>query len=117
MFDAESFTFSSAGTHTIPRAGATRNMKAVAREHDLDLSSHTATRLSDCTRPDIVLGMEQHHLVAASEQFPDLDVSKIRLLDHPNAIVDPYGLDIGNYRVTADHILAVLGSLDLTALR
>ena len=112
-FGHDSFVFSSAGTHAVAGNAATQNMQVVASEHALDLTSHTATPLADCTQPHIVYGMEQHHLVAVRRQFPDLDVSKIRLLDHPNAIMDPYGLDIGDYRAAADRIVAVLESLDL----
>ncbi len=113
LFGNDSFVFSSAGTHAVAGNAATGNMQVVASEHALDLSIHTATQLSDCAQPHIVYGMEQHHLVAARRRFPDLDVSRIRLLDHPNAIVDPYGLDIGDYRIAANRIVAALESLDL----
>ncbi|MFV1970910.1 MAG: low molecular weight phosphotyrosine protein phosphatase [Acidimicrobiia bacterium] len=113
LFGNDSFVFSSAGTHAVAGNAATRNMQVVASERALDLSIHTAMPLADCTQPHIVYGMEQHHLVAARRQFPDLDVSRIRLLDHPNAIVDPYGLDIGDYRIAADRIVETLESLDL----
>ena len=85
----------------------------MADEFDLDLSDHKATRLGDCDRPDLVLGMEQHHLVAARNQFPDLDASQIRLLDHPNAVIDPYGRDVDTYRGTAAQVMRVLNSADL----
>ena len=116
-FGTDSLTFSSAGTHAVAGIAAAPNMQIVASEHALDLSSHSATPLSDCSQPDLVLGMEQHHLVAARWQFPGLEISKIRLLDHPNAIEDPYGLDIEDYRIAASHLIAVLDSLDLAALR
>ncbi len=117
LFDTEAFAFSSAGTHAIAGTAATRNMRKAATDHGLDISDHTATPLNRCGQPDIVFGMEQHHLVAARDQFPNLDVSKIRLLDHPSGITDPYGLGIDDYRYTAGHIVAVLESLDAEALR
>ncbi len=117
VFGDEPLTFSSAGTHAVAGAEATTNMQVVASEHKLDLSGHRATPLHQCTQPDLIFGMEQHHLVAARQQFPRLDVSRISLLDHPNAIDDPYGLDIEYHRFTADRMITVLDSLDLTALR
>lgn len=117
LFGEGAFAFSSAGTHAIAGDPATRNMREAAARHGLDISAHTATPLSRCGHPDIVFGMEQHHLLAAQDQFPDLDVSRIRLLDHPSAIADPYGLGIDDYRSTASHIVTVLESLDAENLR
>jgi protein-tyrosine-phosphatase len=117
LFDSASFTFLSAGTHAISGSPATGTMMRVAADLDLDLSSHRATPLSECGQPDLVFGMEQHHLVAARSQFPALDVSRIRLLDHPNAISDPYGLDLEAYRGTASHILQTLLATDVADLR
>ena len=88
-------------------------MQEMASDHDLDLSRHMATPLSECELPDLVLGMEQHHLIAARRQFPKLDASQIRLLDHPNAVVDPYGLDLETYRRTAAQVLEALQDIDL----
>ena len=113
LFDDESVAFSSAGTHAIPDDPATDTMQLMADDFDLDLSEHTATPLSECELPDLVLGMEQHHLVAARNQFPELDASQIRLLDHPNAVIDPYGRDVDIYRGTAAHVMRVLNATDL----
>ncbi|MEE8457777.1 MAG: hypothetical protein V3S28_06975 [Acidimicrobiia bacterium] len=117
VFGDGQLTFSSAGTQAGAGDAATSNMQVVASEHEFDLSGHRATPLDQCPRPDLIFGMEQHHLIAAREQFPDLDVSRISLLDHPNAIDDPYGLNIEDYRITANRMIAVLDSLDLTMLR
>jgi protein-tyrosine-phosphatase len=113
LFNDESVAFSSAGTHAIADDPATDTMQLMADDFDLDLSEHRATLLGDCDRPDLVLGMEQHHLVAARHQFPELDASQIRLLDHPNAVVDPYGRDVETYRGTAAHVMRVLKATDL----
>lgn len=117
LFDDSVFEFSSAGTHAIPGAPATDTMVEAAAELDVDVTSHSATRLRDCDQPDLVFGMEQHHLVAARNQFPYLDVSRIRLLDHPSAISDPYGSDLDTYRGTTTHILRTLRAMDPTAFR
>jgi len=113
MHDDDSFVFSSAGTHAIASHPATDTMQEMASDHGLDLSQHRAMPLSDCEVPDLVLGMEQHHLIAARRQFPELDASRIRLLDHPNAVVDPYGLDLETYQRTATQVLEALQRIDL----
>jgi protein-tyrosine phosphatase len=117
VFTDPVFEFSSAGTHAISGARATDTMVRVATDLDLDLTSHRARPLSECAQPDLVFGMEHHHLVAARSQFRALDVSRIRLLDHPNAISDPYGLDLEAYRGTATHILQTLLATDVADLR
>lgn len=117
LFDDSEFEFSSAGTHAISGAPATDDLVKAAAELDVDASDHSATQLRDADQPDLVFGMEQHHLVAARRQFPDLDVSRIRLLDHPSAISDPYGSDLETYRRTTSHILGTLRATDLKAFR
>lgn len=107
----------SAGTHAVRGHAATTRMQTVASERELDLSMHQATPLDAQSRPDVVFGMEQHHLIAARRQFPELDVSQIMLLSHPTAILDPYGRDIEFYRTTADEIQRALSALNLTAFR
>lgn len=111
VFDADRYVFSSAGTHAMPGYGAAENSQTVAAEHGLDLTDHRATPLEACEQPDVVIGMEQHHLVAARRAFPDLDISHIRLLDAPVAIADPYGDDLDAYRVAADHIERAVGKM------
>jgi protein-tyrosine-phosphatase len=117
MYDGGSYVVSSAGTHAIPGDAATHTMQQVAADLGLDLSHHRATPLSECDETDLVLGMEQHHLVAARAQFPELDASRIRLLDHPRAVVDPYGLDLETYQETARQVIRSLQAIELESLR
>lgn len=91
---------------------ATQNMQRAGAELGIDLSAHRSTPLKDCDRPDVVFGMEQQHLVAAARRFPDLAAAQIRLLDHPNAIEDPYGLDLDTYRKTAATIMRAVAIVD-----
>jgi len=100
----ETFRFTSAGTHAIEGTEATEHTRTLATERGLDLSSHSATLLTNCSQPDAVIGMEQHHLVAARHQFPELDVSRIRLLAHPVGITDPYLRSFDVYRAAAQNI-------------
>lgn len=93
---------------------ATVTMQQAAAEFGINITSHRSKPLRDCDEPDMVFGMEQQHLVAASRRFPDLSPTRIRLLDHPRAIDDPYGLDIDAYRQTAAHIMDALGAADFT---
>jgi protein-tyrosine-phosphatase len=109
----DSFRFTSAGTRAIEGYEASEHSQTVASERGLDLSRHRSTPLADCPEPDLVIGMEQHHLVAAHHQFPDLDASLIVLLDHPRAIIDPYLHSIDVYRDTAGHIERALDDLGL----
>jgi protein-tyrosine phosphatase len=104
--------FASAGTHAMENNPATTTMQEAAAELGIDLTAHRSTPLRDSKQPDVVLGMEQQHLVAASRRFPDLDASRIRLLDHPGAIDDPYGLDLAAYQETATHIIRALEAVD-----
>ena len=111
IFD-DAVRVSSAGTHAVADAGASSHAVTVAAERGLDLADHRARPLVGCSQPDLVFGMEQHHLVAARRQFPDLDIDRIRLLDHPRGITDPYGRDIDAYRRAADAIERALANLD-----
>lgn len=104
--------FDSAGTHAMEGNPATATMQRAAAELGIDITSHRSKPLRDCVEPDIVLGMEQQHLVAASRRFPNLSPTRIRLLDHPRAIDDPYGLDIDAYKATATHIMDALRTAD-----
>jgi protein-tyrosine phosphatase len=102
--DLDRFSVASAGTIATPGLAATDLMQEVGRERGLDLAGHRARRLSDVPQPDWVIGMELHHLVSARSAFPDLPADRIRLLDHPNAVADPYGRSREVYESTADHI-------------
>jgi protein-tyrosine-phosphatase len=112
----EAMRFASAGTHAVEGTEATENSRILAAERGLDLSSHRATLLANCSQPDVIIGMEQHHLVAARRTFRDLDASRIRLLAHPVGIADPYLHDMDVYRTAAEHIDRGLDDLDLEEL-
>jgi len=111
MFENVPFAFSSAGTHAVDGDVATQHAQTTARDRGLDLSIHRARRLDQCEPPDIAFGMEEHHLVAARRTFPALDVTRIRLLDGPNAVTDPYGRDLDVYEAAAAHIERALETL------
>lgn len=91
LLGADRFDVASAGAIATPGLAATDTMQEIARERGLDLSGHEARPLDGVPRPDWVIGMEQHHLAAARATFPDMDPPRIRLLDHPRAVPDPYG--------------------------
>ena len=114
LFETAGVAFTSAGTHAMTGEGATSTMRVAAAELGIDLSTHRSTALRDCDQPDLVFGMEGHHLVAVSRRFPDLPVTDIRLLDHPRAIEDPYGLDLDAYRHTVGTVMRALKSISFT---
>ncbi|MDJ0791482.1 MAG: hypothetical protein QNJ71_06270 [Acidimicrobiia bacterium] len=114
-FTGGDITVSSAGSIAVAGQPATALMREVAGEHGLDLSAHRATPLHRSEQPDYVFGMELEHLVAARQVFPDLDPGRIRLLDHPRDIADPYGRDRTAYRATADQIIDAVSRLDAPA--
>ena len=93
---------------------ATPPMQEVAAGRGLDLSGHRARLLDEVDQPDMVLGMELEHLIAARRVFPDLPRSAIQLLDHPRAVDDPYGYPPDVYRRVADQIEDALTRLDLS---
>lgn len=106
--ETSDLVFMSGGTHAMEGNPATPTMRTAAAELGIDLSTHRSTPLKDCDQPDVVFGMEQQHLVAAARRFPDLAATQIRLLDHPRAIEDPYGLDLATYREAAATIMRAL---------
>lgn len=114
MFDSDSFTFSSAGTHAVVGNPTTSHAQTIARDRSLDLSGHRATHLdASASPPDIVIGMEERHLVIAAGTFPSLDRSRIRLLDMHRPIADPYRGDLAAYETAAAHIESALGMLPM----
>ncbi len=116
-FDTARYVFTSAGTNAVAGQPATEHAGRVAAERGLDIAGHEATTLDTCEAPDTVFGMEQHHLIAVRQRFPELDISRIRLLGHPVAIVDPFGRDLEQYRLAAERIDRALESIDLSGLR
>lgn len=107
----ERFDVASAGSIAMPGIEATDLMQDVATERGLDLADHRARRLADVPQPDWAIGMELHHLVSARSAFPGLPADRIRLIDHPSAVPDPYGRGRDVYESTADQIDAALGRL------
>ncbi len=112
LFSNADVVFSSAGTIAQPGDRAAANSLLLAEELGLDLTAHRAQRLTADLNPDLVFGMEQGHLNSARQVFTDLPVGRIRLLDHPIAIADPYGRDLDTYRVAAGHLGEALTKLE-----
>lgn len=107
-FDTAEFTFESAGTYARPGYPATEHAQSAALEIGVDISAHRARRIDDVAQPDLVLGMDQSHLITARRTFPDLERGTILLLDHPSEIADPYGYDLETYRVARDAVVNAL---------
>jgi protein-tyrosine-phosphatase len=112
MFRDADVVFSSAGTIAHPGDLAAANSVLLADGLGLDLTAHRAKRLTADLNPDLVFGMEQGHLNSARRVFTDLAVERIRLLDHPGAIADPYGRDLDAYRFAVDHLERALAKLE-----
>ena len=102
----------SAGSVAIAGQPATLLMRDVAVEHGLDLTHHQATPMRAAQTPDLVFGMEQEHLLAARREFPSLPAKRIRLLDHPRAVPDPYGYGLEVYRAAARQIIDAVERID-----
>ena len=107
---------SSAGTVAESGAPATTLMRAVAHDHGLDLDGHRARRLTDVDRPDLVLGMETFHLASARRVFETLPPDRLRLLDHPQDVPDPYGHGRDAYERSADQMLRAIDRLEIPPL-
>jgi protein-tyrosine-phosphatase len=112
LFSNADVVFSSAGTIAQPGDHAAANSVVLAEELGLDLTAHRAKRLTADLSPDLVFGMEQGHLNSARQVFTDLPVGRIRLLDHPSAIADPYGHDLDIYRIAVNHLEKALVKLE-----
>ena len=110
--DPTRYSVASAGTVAWHGTEATATMQAVAADRGLDLTGHRARRLSDVSQPDWVFGMELEHLMAARRDFPDLPPNRIRLLDHPHTVPDPYGRDRAVYETAANQIDRALDGIE-----
>lgn len=106
-------TTASAGTFARRGEPATPLMIQMGREQGVELTPHSATPLNEADEPDVVFGMERHHIEAARARFPNLPSDHIMLLGAPG-IDDPYGLGEVAYRRSADIIAAALDAVDLT---
>lgn len=91
LLDPDAFEVSSAGTIALVGEPAADTMQDVASDRGVDLSAHRAMDVGTVATPDWVLGMEFQHLVTARRLFPQLPPDRIRLLDHPHEVPDPYG--------------------------
>lgn len=92
---------------------ATDNMIAVGSDHGLDLSPHRARPLGSAKSPDLIFGMEQHHVDAAVEAFPELPDGAIRLLV-ATGVGDPYGRPMDAYERSAGIIVRGIEAADLS---
>lgn len=87
--------FASAGTDAWDGNGATEEAMLVAREHELDLTTFAARRLTPelVADTDVVLAMDDGHLAAARAAG-----ARRALLLADDAIGDPYGRGVDAYR-------------------
>jgi protein-tyrosine phosphatase len=92
----------SAGTHAIAGLPASREMRMVAAEIDLDLAAHRSTPIElTATRPiAMVLTMERRH----SDWLFERTGEPGSLLGGSD-IDDPYGRDLATYRRVRDEIV------------
>ena len=114
--DGADIVVSSAGTIAEPGIPATSLMRAIARDHGLDLDRHRSRALADVDRPDLVLGMEMHHLTSANRSFDGLAPDRFRLLDHPREVPDPYGYGRDVYERAADQMLRAIERFEISSL-
>ena len=109
-FDLPGMVFVSAGTWTQTGSPASPDAVLVAAEVGADLSQHRAHDLAwlEAVGPDEILAMEAHHVEALLAQRPDWS-DRVRLLDPgAEAIADPYGLGVDQYRKARDRIIETL---------
>lgn len=91
---------SSAGTWAMVGNKSTELMVEVGAQHGLDLTPHRAQPLGSAGSPDLILGMEQHHVDAATQAFPNLPEGAIRLLV-ATGVGDPYRRPMDAYQRSA----------------
>ena len=95
----------SAGTHAIAGLPASREMRTVAAEIDLDLAAHRSTPI-EVGAPlftSLLFAMEGRHSDWLLENTGDSG----SLLGE-NDIADPYGRDLATYRRVRDEIVAAV---------
>ena len=106
---------SSAGTSAWADAPASDGSLLVALEHGIDLSEHRARQLSPeiVAASDLILTMGPHHLDRAEAlggtRRSHLLTSFTRGADSAWPISDPFGGDLGVYRVTFDELSLEIG--------
>jgi protein-tyrosine phosphatase len=103
---------SSAGTWAMIGNKSTEDMIAVGAEHGLDLTPHRARPLGSADSPDLILCMEQHHVDAALETFPNMPDGAIRLLV-ASGVGDPYRRPMDAYQRSAALIIKGIEAAEL----
>lgn len=100
----------SAGTGAVEGAAASDGAVLVGMERGFDLSSHRSRPIDPALAgPDaLVLGMTPTHVAAVRAALPE---ARVELLDAfasggatRNAVTDPYGGTLGDYRRAADEL-------------
>ncbi len=108
-------TVSSAGTSAWEGAPASDGALLVAMEHELDLNAHRARVLSReiVTGADLILVMGPHHLeraqVLGGEGRSHLLTAYASRDNTAEAIADPFGGDLEQYRATFDDLERTVG--------
>ena len=103
---------SSAGTWAMIGNKSTEHMIEVGAQHGLNLAPHRARPLGSADSPDLILCMEQHHVDAAIQAFPDLPDGAIRLLV-ATGVGDPYRRPMDAYQRSADIIIRGIEAAEL----
>jgi protein arginine phosphatase len=84
----------------------------VGADLGVDLGHHRSRSITDVDEPDLVLCMEQDHVLAARRTFPNLSSDAIRLLDN-SGIADPFGSDLDTYRACGAQIAQAINNLQI----
>lgn len=104
----------SAGTYASTGEQASFNSIVVMKDYDVDLSSHTATNISDSdiSHMDLILCATQSHKILLNHYYPDLTAKVHTMKEYANLcsspsdtdISDPWGYDLNTYRMCAAEI-------------
>lgn len=99
----------SAGLSAFPGMPASEEARAVAREAGLDLSSHSASPLSEelLAEAGLVLVMTEGHkraLTAAAPAYADKIHTLKEFVGREGDVSDPFGRGAAYYRKTADEL-------------
>lgn len=99
----------SAGLWAADGEPASPNAVMAMAERGIDLSGHTAHRVTKelIAEADLVLAMTPHHVEALRLAFPEA-ADRIHLLaamaGETHGVADPYGLSLAAYRATANEL-------------
>ena len=107
--------FYSAGTYASTGEHASFNSIEVMKEHDVDLSMHTATNIidSDINNMDLILCATNSHKIFLTHYYPDLASKIYTIKEYADKcstpsdadIKDPWGYDLNAYRICAAEII------------